>query len=198
MFFVNLFYFFLSALYLKFPQNFYIYLQVPDPFVRMCFAELTSNSFGVGERLITARSQPVLGGIYKLVALEFDAEIIPKFKISESEEKIANPAFKKLYSFFHKTSHKAIADFITLHDEEIDESKPLEIFNPVYTWKKKKLKNYHVKDLMVKIFENGQSIYESPSVMEIKEFSAVEVSKLWSEVLRLENPHEYYVDFTPF
>jgi nicotinate phosphoribosyltransferase len=154
------------------------------------------DSFGVGERLITARSEPVFGGVYKLVAVETDGEIIPKIKISENEEKITNPAFKKLYRIFDKTSHKAIVDLITLHDEVIDESKPLEIFNPVYTWKKKKLKNYYAKELMVKIFENGQSIYESPSVMEIKAYSAGEVSKLWSEVLRLENPHAYYVDLS--
>ncbi len=154
------------------------------------------DSFGVGERLITARSEPVFGGVYKLVAVESDGEIIPKIKISENEEKITNPAFKKLYRVFDKSSHKAIADLIALHDEEIDESKPLEIFNPVYTWKKKKLKNYYVKDLMVKIFENGQPIYESPSVMDIRAYSAVEVSKLWPEVLRLENPHAYYVDLS--
>lgn len=154
------------------------------------------DSFGVGERLITARSEPVFGGVYKLVAVETDGEIIPKIKISENEEKITNPAFKKLYRVFDKTSHKAIADLIALHDETIDESKPLEIFNPVYTWKKKKLKNYYVKDLMVKIFENGNPIYDSPSVMDIKAFSSEEVSKLWSEVLRLENPHAYYVDLS--
>ena len=154
------------------------------------------DSFGVGERLITARSEPVFGGVYKLVAVETDGEIIPKIKISENEEKITNPAFKKLYRIYDKTSHKAIVDLITLHDEVIDESKPLEIFNPVYTWKKKKLKNYYAKELMVKIFENGKSIYKSPSVMEIRAYSAEEVSKLWSEVLRLENPHDYYVDLS--
>lgn len=154
------------------------------------------DSFGVGERLITARSEPVFGGVYKLVAVEKGEDIIPKIKISENEEKITNPAFKKLYRIFDKTSHKAIADLITLHDEVIDESRPLEIFNPIYTWKKKRLKNYYVKDLMVKIFENGKPIYTSPSVMEIKAFSAKEVSNLWPEVLRLQNPHAYYVDLS--
>ncbi|MCB2291290.1 nicotinate phosphoribosyltransferase [Clostridium sp. CS001] len=154
------------------------------------------DSFGVGERLITARSEPVFGGVYKLVAVETDGEIVPKIKISENEEKITNPAFKKLYRIFDKTSHKAIVDLISLHDEVIDESKPLEIFNPVYTWKKKKLKNYYAKELMVKIFENGEPIYESPTVMEIKAYSKREVSKLWPEVLRLENPHAYYVDLS--
>ena len=154
------------------------------------------DNFGVGERLITARSEPVFGGVYKLVAVENNGEIVPKIKLSENAEKIINPAFKKLFRIFDKTTHKAIADLITLHDEVIDESIPLEIFNPVYSWKKKKLKNYYMKDLMVKIFENGEPIYVSPSVMEIKAFSAEEVSKLWCEVLRFENPHTYYVDLS--
>jgi nicotinate phosphoribosyltransferase len=154
------------------------------------------DNFGVGERLITARSEPVFGGVYKLVAVENDGIIVPKIKISENAEKIINPAFKKLYRIFDKTSHKAIADLITLHDETFDESRPLEIFNPVYTWKKKRIKNYYIKDLMVKIFENGQPIYESPSVMEIKALSEHEVNKLWPEVLRFQNPHSYYVDLS--
>jgi nicotinate phosphoribosyltransferase len=154
------------------------------------------DNFGVGERLITARSEPVFGGVYKLVAVENEGEIVPKIKISENAEKIINPAFKKLYRIFDKTSHKAIADLITLHDETFDENRPLEIFNPVYTWKKKRIKNYYIKDLMVKIFENGQPIYESPSVMEIKAFSEHEVNKLWPEVLRFQNPHSYYVDLS--
>ena len=154
------------------------------------------DNFGVGERLITARSEPVFGGVYKLVAVENDGQIVPKIKISENAEKIINPAFKKLYRIFDKTTNKAIADLITLHDEVIDESKTLEIFNPIYTWKKKNLKHYYIKDLMVKLFENGQQIYESPSVMEIKAFSAQEVSKLWSEVLRFDNPHVYSVDLS--
>ncbi|MBU3072883.1 nicotinate phosphoribosyltransferase [Clostridium estertheticum] len=154
------------------------------------------DNFGVGERLITARSEPVFGGVYKLVAVENDGVIIPKIKISENAEKIINPAFKKLYRIFDKTTHKAIADFITLHDEKFDENRPLEIFNPTYTWKKKNLKHYYIKELMVKLFENGKQIYESPSVMEIKAFSEQEVSKLWTEVLRFDNPHAYYVDLS--
>ncbi|MBU3110341.1 nicotinate phosphoribosyltransferase [Clostridium lacusfryxellense] len=154
------------------------------------------DNFGVGERLITARSEPVFGGVYKLVAVENDGEIIPKIKISENAEKIINPAFKKLYRIFDKTTHKAIADLITLHDEVIDESKPLEIFNPTYTWKKKNLKHYYIKELLVKLFENGKQIYESPSVMEIKTLSENEVSKLWTEILRLDNPHTYSVDLS--
>lgn len=155
------------------------------------------DSFGVGERLITAKSEPVFGGVYKLVAIENSVgEVIPKIKISENPEKITNPGFKKIYRIFDKTSHKAIADLITLFDEKIDESKPLVIFNPVHTWKKKKITNYYVKDLMIQIFKDGQPIYESPSVTNIREFSKHELDKLWDEVKRFENPHTYYVDLS--
>ncbi|MEG1481515.1 nicotinate phosphoribosyltransferase [Clostridium sp.] len=154
------------------------------------------DSFGVGERLITAKSEPVFGGVYKLVAVEKDGKIIPKIKISENNEKITNPGFKKTVRIFDKDSHKAIADLIMLHDETIDENMPLTIFHPIHTWKKKVITNYYVKDLMVKIFNEGTCTYNSPSVMEIREFSNLETEKLWPEVLRFENPHEYSVDLS--
>ncbi|QAT40311.1 nicotinate phosphoribosyltransferase [Clostridium sp. JN-9] len=155
------------------------------------------DGFGVGERLITAKSEPVFGGVYKLVAVEGkDGKIIPKIKISENEEKITNPGFKKVYRIFSRQTDKAIADLITLNDEVIDESKPLEIFDPVFTWKKKKIKDYYVKEMLVKIFSNGSACYESPSVMDIKKIVKEETNKLWMEVLRFENPHEYYVDLS--
>jgi nicotinate phosphoribosyltransferase len=154
------------------------------------------DGFGVGERLITAKSEPVFGGVYKLTAIESDGQIIPKIKISENEEKITNPGFKRVYRIFDKSSDKAIADLLTLNDETIDESKSLEIFDPIYTWKKKKLKNYYVKDLMVKIFENGKPIYTNPDVLDIRDFAKKETERLWPEVLRFENPHTYYVDLS--
>lgn len=154
------------------------------------------DSFGVGERLITAKSEPVFGGVYKLVALEKDEEIIPKIKISENDEKITNPGFKKIIRIFDKSSDKALADLIALRNEAINESEPLVLFNPVHTWKRKKLKNYYTKDLQVQIFKSGKCVYESPSVLDIKEFAKVETNKLWSEVLRFENPHTYYVDLS--
>ncbi len=155
------------------------------------------DAFGVGERLITAKSEPVFGGVYKLCAIEEDdGTIIPKIKISENEEKITNPGFKKIYRIFDKNTHMAIADLITLNHEIIDESKPLEIFDPVHTWKRKKIKNYYVKELMVKIFDKGVPVYESPSVNQIREFAKNEAEKLWPEVLRFENPHNYYVDLS--
>jgi nicotinate phosphoribosyltransferase len=154
------------------------------------------DSFGVGERLITAKSEPVFGGVYKLVAIEDGDSLIPKIKISENEEKITNPGFKKIYRIFDKNSNKAMADLICLHDEVIDESKPLEIFNPIHTWKKKILTNYYVKDLMVQVFRKGEPCYETPSVREIQLFAKQETEKLWEEVLRFENPHAYYIDLS--
>lgn len=154
------------------------------------------NSFGVGERLITAKSEPVFGGVYKLVAVEDDGQIYPRIKLSENEEKITNPGFKQIYRIFDKDSNKAIADLVTLHDETIDESRPLELFDPIHTWKRKRVKNYYVRKLMIKIFDNGNSIYDSPTVKEIKEFSEKELTTLWDEVLRFDNPHRYYVDLS--
>lgn len=154
------------------------------------------DSFGVGERLITAKSEPVFGGVYKLSAVENDGKIIPRIKISENDEKITNPGFKKVVRIFDKDSHMAIADLIALHNETIDESLPLEIFDPVHTWKRKKITNFYTKDLLVPIFKKGNLVYNSPSVLEIREFAKAESEKLWPEVLRFENPHTYYVDLS--
>lgn len=154
------------------------------------------DSFGVGERLITAKSEPVFGGVYKLVALENDNEIIPKIKISENDEKITNPGFKKIIRLFDKNTHKALADLIALRNEQINESEPIVLFNPIHTWKRKKFSNYYIKELQVPIFEKGKCVYESPSVLDIKEFASIETDKLWQEVLRFENPHTYYVDLS--
>lgn len=156
----------------------------------------TIDSFGVGERLITAKSEPVFGGVYKLVAIEDDGIVIPKIKISENSEKITNPGAKKIVRIFDKDSNMAMADLICLKDEVIDTSKPLEIFDPIHTWKRKKFKNYYIKELMVKIFDKGTAVYESPSVLDIRQFSIEETEKLWPEVLRFENPHTYYVDLS--
>ncbi|QAA34097.1 nicotinate phosphoribosyltransferase [Clostridium manihotivorum] len=154
------------------------------------------DSFGVGERLITAKSEPVFGGVYKLVAIEEDNKIVPKIKISENEEKITNPGFKKIYRIFDKDNDMAIADLIALNNEVINTESSLEIFDPVYTWKRKKLTNFYVKDLMVQVFDKGKQVYENPSVLEIKDFASEETEKLWPEVLRFENPHTYYVDLS--
>jgi len=156
------------------------------------------DSLGVGERLITSKSEPVFGGVYKLTAVEDSesGELIPKIKISDNEEKITNPGFKKVYRIYEKDTDMAAADLITLNDEVIDESKPLEIFDPVYTWKKKKLRNYYAKELLVQIFDKGKCVYKSPDVMDIRKFTKEQVAKLWPEVLRFESPHNYYVDLS--
>lgn len=152
--------------------------------------------FGVGERLITARSEPVFGGVYKLVAVEKNGEIIPKIKISENQEKITTPHFKKTYRIFSKKDDSAIADIICEHDEIIDETKPLTIFDPIYTWKKRTIRDFYLKELQIPIFKKGKRVYDSPTVLEIRDYSKKLVNKMWPEVLRLENPHKYYVDLS--
>ncbi len=152
--------------------------------------------FGVGERLITAKSNPVFGGVYKLAAIEENNKIIPKIKISENVAKITNPGFKQVYRFFDKKTNKALADVITLNEEIIPEDSEYEIFNPINTWKRKTLTNYYVRKLLVPIFINGKCAYKSPSLGEIKKRCQREMDTLWDAVLRFENPHEYYVDLS--
>lgn len=152
--------------------------------------------FGVGENLITAKSDAVFGGVYKLCALETGGKLIPKIKISENVAKITNPSFKKIYRFFDKKTGKALADVLTLHDEEIPEDNYL-IFDPQNPWKKKVLKDYIAKPLLEKIFENGNLVYNTPTLSQIVKYSKEQISNLWDEVLRIENPHKYYVDLSP-
>ena len=154
------------------------------------------DAFGVGERLITSKSAPVLGGVYKLVAVEKDGEIIPKIKISENTSKITTPHFKKVYRIYNKENMKATADYLCLYDEKIDETKPLTIFDPIATWKRKTITNYVAKSLLVPIFINGECMYESPSINDIREHCSNEVDSLWDEVKRFENPHNFYVDLS--
>ena len=153
--------------------------------------------FGVGERLITARSEPVFGGVYKLAAIEDAAgNITPKIKISENVAKITNPHFKKAYRLFDKETGRALADYLCVHDETVDDSQPLEIFDPNATWKRQTLTDYVAKELLVPIFVKGELVYESPSLEEIKAFCAQQVDSLWEEVKRFDNPHTYYVDLS--
>lgn len=152
--------------------------------------------FGVGERLITASSEPVFGGVYKLCAVEENGEITPKIKISENVAKITNPHFKKVYRLFDNKTGKAEADLLCVYDEKIDETKPLEIFDPNYTWKRKTLTDYTAKELQVPIFRNGELVYKSPALDEIKAYCAKQLETLWESVLRFENPHNYYVDLS--
>lgn len=154
------------------------------------------DMFGVGERLITSKSEPVFGGVYKLAAVEENGNIIPKIKVSENTEKITNPYFKQVYRLYSKDTNKAIADVITTFDEIIDENNPYVIFDPEQTWKRKKITNFYAKELLVKIFENGECIYECPNIENIRNYCMEQIATLWDEVLRLENPHRYYVDLS--
>lgn len=152
--------------------------------------------FGVGENLITSKSNPVFGGVYKLVAIENGNKLESKIKLSENPEKVTNPGFKKLYRFYHKKTNKAVGDLLTLRDEVVDDSKPYILFHPVHTWKKTVLTDYYVKELQVKIFDKGICVYSYPSIQEIREYCKGQVETLWEESLRLKNPHKYYVDLS--
>lgn len=155
------------------------------------------DSFGVGERLITAKSDPVFGGVYKLVAIEDEkGNIIPKIKISENVQKITTPHFKKVYRLYENSTGKAIADYICVHDEVLDPKKPLILFDPVYTWKKKTVTDFTARELLVPIFKNGECVYTEPSVKEIRDYCTEQLDTLWDEVKRFENPHNYYVDLS--
>ncbi|MBQ9169050.1 MAG: nicotinate phosphoribosyltransferase [Oscillospiraceae bacterium] len=155
------------------------------------------DMFGVGERLITARSEPVFGGVYKLAAVERDdGTIQPKIKISENVGKITNPHFKKLYRFYGNDTGKAIADYLCIHDEIVDDSQDLEIFDPEATWKRKNVYNFTAKELQVPIFKNGELVYNCPSLEEIRTYCLDQVDKLWDEVKRFDNPQNYYVDLS--
>lgn len=154
------------------------------------------DSFGVGERLITSRSEPVFGGVYKLTAAEKDGELIPKIKLSENVTKITTPDFKELWRFYDNATGKAMADLITCYGEEIDDSKPITIFDPDHPYKKKTLTDFTAKKLHVKIFDKGECVYTSPTATEIRSFCAAQLDTLWDEVKRFENPHEYYVDLS--
>ena len=155
------------------------------------------DMFGVGERLITARSEPVFGGVYKLAAVEQDdGTITPKIKISENVGKITNPHFKKLYRFFGNDTGKAIADYLCLSDEVVDDSRDMEIFDPEATWKTKTVYNFTAKELQVPIFVKGELVYQCPSLEEVRRYCLEQVDTLWDEVKRFDNPHTYYVDLS--
>ena len=155
------------------------------------------DMFGVGERLITAKSEPVFGGVYKLAAIEEpDGTVVPKIKISENVEKITNPHHKKLYRFYAKDTGKAIADYLTVYDEVVDDSKDMTIFDPDATWKTKKVYNFTARELQVPVFKGGKLVYKLPSLEEIRAYCLSQVDTLWDEVKRFDNPQTYYVDLS--
>ena len=153
--------------------------------------------FGVGERMITAKSEPVFGGVYKLTAVEDEAgNVIPKIKVSENVEKITVPHFKKVYRFYGRDTGKAIADYMTVYDEQVDDGKDLELFDPNATWKTKTVYNFSARELQVPVFLGGKCVYSRPTLEQIREYCRREVDTLWDEVKRFDYPHKYYVDFS--
>lgn len=155
------------------------------------------DSFGVGENLITSRSTPVLGGVYKLVAvIDEHNNVIPKIKISETIEKISTPGFKKVYRIKSKETNMSLADYICDISEDVENINNITVFDPIATWKKKTFNNVYLEPLLHKIFDNGVLIYDCPTVKEIKEYCEKELETIWDESKRLEFPHKYYVDLS--
>ena len=154
------------------------------------------DSFGVGERLVTSRSEPVFGGVYKLAAVDEEGRIVPKIKISENVVKITNPSFKEVWRLFDNKTGKAVADVLTLRDEVIDDSRPYTIFDPEQTYKRTTLTDFTAKRLQVQLFDKGKCVYECPGIEDIKAYCKSQLETIWDEVKRFENPHEYYVDLS--
>lgn len=158
--------------------------------------EAEIDIFGVGERLITAKSEPVFGGVYKLVAVEENGEMVPRIKISENIEKITNPGSKETWRLYDRDTNMAIADVITLKNEVIDDTKPYNIFDQVHIWKSKNVENFYAKKIQEPIYVDGKLVYKCPSLKEIRNYCKNEVNTLWDEIKRFSNPHKYYVDLS--
>ena len=154
------------------------------------------DSFGVGERLITASSSPVFGGVYKIVAVEEDGVAVPRIKLSENVQKITTPCAKEVWRLYDNWTGKAIADVLTLEGEEIDDSEDYEIFDPDYTWKRKIVTDFTAKKLLEPVFIKGKRVYPHYNINTIKDYCAKQIDTLWDEVKRFENPHRYYVDLS--
>ena len=156
------------------------------------------DAFGVGERLITSKSEPVFGGVYKLAAIEeADGSVTPKIKISENAAKVTLPHFKKVYRLFENATGKAMADYICVYDEEPDFTQPLELFDPEATWKRKTVTDFTARPLLVPVFLDGELVYQLPGIRQSRAYCQREVDSLWDEVKRFEYPHNYYVDLSP-
>ena len=152
--------------------------------------------FGVGENLITSKSDPVFGGVYKLVARERDGVAVPKIKISETREKITTPHLKKLYRLYNKSTGRAVADYITMFDEPPVQGDSLVIFDPIETWKRKRCENVELRSMLEPIFVGGQCVAQPVALNDIRTYCREQVETLWEEVTRFENPHNYYVDLS--
>ena len=153
--------------------------------------------FGVGERMITAKSEPVFGGVYKVCAVEDESgHITPKIKVSENVGKITNPHYKKVWRFYGRDTGKAIADYLSLYNETVDDSGDFEIFDPEATWKRKNVYHFEARELQVPIFRGGKLVYQLPNLEQIRAYCEAQVETLWDEVKRFDNPHNYYVDLS--
>ena len=155
------------------------------------------DSFGIGERLITSKSEPVFGGVYKLAAVENgQGEIVPKIKVSENVEKITTPHFKQVDRLFDKATGKALDDVITIHDEVIDAALPYVLFDPIHTWKQRVVSDYTVRPLRVQLFQAGKCVYQNSAISDIRSYCLAELDTLWEEIKRFENPQTYFVDLS--
>ena len=155
------------------------------------------DSFGVGERLITAKSEPVFGAVYKLVAVEEDGKFLPKIKISENVEKITNPGLKNIYRIYDEHGH-AVADLIAMPDEEIDLSKPFRYVDPIKPWKQRTFHNFTAKKLLRLYVKDGKRVENLPPLNEIRDYVKHQLeNEIWQEEQRFENPHHHYLDMSP-
>lgn len=165
--------------------------------LKMQGAEITN--WGVGTNLITSKDCPSFGGVYKLAAIMEDGEnFTPKIKLSDNSEKITNPGNKKIYRIYEKENNKIKADLICLENETFTENEDMHLFNPHEPWKKTVLKagTFTLKEMLVKVFDKGQCVYHSDSVMKLRDFAISEMETLWEETKRFENPHQVYVDLS--
>lgn len=159
----------------------------------------TITSWGVGTNLITSKDNPAFGGVYKLAAIrDENGNFQPKIKLSENIEKVTNPGNKTVYRIYDNTTGKIKADLICLVDEVFDENADLKLFDPNAPWKKTRLPggSYHMRELLIPVVKNGKTVYQSPSVMEIREFCTKEKETIWDETKRFVNPQEIYVDLS--
>lgn len=154
------------------------------------------DGFIVGEKLLTSASSPVLDGVYKLCETEKDGVKTPAIMVSNNVNKITTPCSKRVWRLFDMESGKAIADVLTLDSENISEEKSYSLFDPDFTWKRKTVDNFVAREMLVKIFDKGACVYQTPSLEEVRSYCNEQVSALWEEVTRFENPHKYYVDFS--
>lgn len=155
------------------------------------------DAFGVGERLITAKSDPVFGAVYKIAAVETDGRFEPRIKVSETVEKITNPGFKRVYRVYGEEGY-AVADLLTGADEEVDMSKPYRYVDPEKPWKNRFFENCTVKELQQLVVKNGKRTQPKRSLKEIREYVQAQLAaEIWQEEQRFENPHKHYLDMSP-